>query len=146
MVEKLKCVVSGSFQAKDKIDETIRRLKELGVIVLAPPEGGLYRLDREHGFYPLREERSMSLKQVENRFLRHVRRADFLRVVNPDGYVGPSTRMEMGFALGIRIPVYLQEPLIQSLDFDHSRREMFEVRTLEQIVLEHSIGINRLRG
>lgn len=118
----LKCVISGSFDKfKDVIDKTIDEFVALGVNVLAPEKGWLYIPNQravQKGFRPLPNEIGMTIKQIEESFLTHLANSDFLYVVNPDGYIGNTVSMEIGFAYARQIPIYLQNPVSKLLDLD----------------------------
>lgn len=127
---KLKCVVSGSFRKfKQEIDTAIDEFTDYGVIVLAPDKGWLYipphklyTLD-DINFRPLPTEVDMSVRQIEDNFLDALSKSDFVYVVNPNGYVGNTVSMEIGFAIGLGKPVYSQEPITPNLDIDPMWRE-----------------------
>jgi hypothetical protein len=74
----------------------------------------LYRSDL--GFWPLLEEKNMTIKQVEDGFLRSIKRSDFVYVVNPDGYIGSTVSMEVGFCIGNNIPIYTLKEIDAKLD------------------------------
>jgi len=116
--KELKACVSGSFSKfKPEIDLAIEELKDLGVVVLAPEKGWLYKPPRtifspsESQFRPLTSEAGKKIKQIEDDFLLRVKKSDFLYVVDPGGYVGNSACLEIGFAVANGIPVFLQEKI-----------------------------------
>jgi hypothetical protein len=47
-----------------------------------------------------------SVRLVQDRHLESVRAADFLWLICPDGYVGLSASMEIGYAAGARVPIF----------------------------------------
>lgn len=47
-----------------------------------------------------------SIKAVEDRHLACIQAADFMWVVCPDGYTGPSTCLEIGAAVACGVPVF----------------------------------------
>lgn len=114
---ELTAAISGSFKFKPEIDEACEQFRDYGVVVIAPDAGWLYlpryqlHLPHAEDFRPLPTERHMSPGQVEDTFLEKVREADFLYLFNRDGYVGISASLELGFALGLRKPIYSLEPL-----------------------------------
>lgn len=123
--KELRACVSGSFKKfKPEIDLAIEELGDLGVTVLAPGKGWLYIPPQrilnptDYEFRPLPSEKGMSIKGIEDDFLSSVRKSDFLYVVNPEGYIGEVVNMEIGFALALDIPVFLQEKASQFLDLD----------------------------
>jgi len=142
---ELKCVVSGSFsKAKPEIDLAIEELTDLGVTVLAPEKGWLYKppqrviLPEDRQFRPLPSEVSMNPGQVEDEFLRCITKSDFVYVVNPDGYVGDMVAFEIGFALANGVRVIALNPISTNLDEDpawKARVSKIEVMQLEKVVL-----------
>ena len=114
----LQASVSGSFlKYKPEIDLAIEELTDFGITVLAPEKGWLYIPPQriyskiDYQFRPLPSERNMSIKQIEDEFLSSVKKSDFLYVVNPDGYIGNSVAMEIGFAVAKGKPVFLQKEI-----------------------------------
>lgn len=127
MIEKdIKACVSGSFDKfKPEIDLAIDELNELGVSVLSPSKGWLYKPlhkifnPKEDKFRPLPSETGMGIKQIEDDFLSSIRKSDFLYVINPEGYIGNVVGLEIGFAIASGISVFLQHkinPLIIESD------------------------------
>lgn len=111
-------VVSGSFKFKPEIDQTIEALEETGVKVLEPTRGWLImppfevtRRLQDGQVRPLPTEETLTTKQIEDRFLAALAQADLMYLVNQENYVGSSTGLEIGFALGKDKPIYAQEPL-----------------------------------
>lgn len=126
----LNCVISGSIRKfKPEIDLAIDEFTDLGVMVLAPEKGWLFKPptrlltleDRE--FRPLPSEVNMSVRQIEDSFLHALRRSDFVYIINPGGYVGTSVTLEMGYAMGMGVPIYSKYPIDPNLDLDLSWRE-----------------------
>lgn len=137
-------MVSGSIKKhKPEIDRTIRQFDDLGVRVLAPETGWIARPVWEvlrlpqGGFYPLPSERGMSAGAVEDNFLASLGRADFVYVENPEGYVGNSVALEIGFGLFLGKPIFSRFSIDVSLDQDPiwaSRIARVEVASPEEVV------------
>jgi hypothetical protein len=114
---KLTTTISGSFKFKPEIDTIIEEFTGLNVLVLAPEKGWLLLPTRIHlkfsdeVFKPLPSERDKPIKVVEDEFLSAIKKSDFLYVVCPDGYVGNSSMMEIGFAIALGIPVFASHPI-----------------------------------
>ena len=128
--ENIKATVSGSFDKfKPEIDLAITELQDLGVTVLAPDKGWLYipptgAAKSKEDFRPLPSERYMNPKQVEDSFLNSIRQSDFLYVLNLEGYIGNTVSLEIGFAVALEIPVFMnREPSIL-LDLDERWEEI----------------------
>jgi hypothetical protein len=97
--------VSGSFRRHlPAIQEAVQTLRDLGAVVLSPADPHIAGSFGEFLF--VRSDVRRSIKGVQNRHLEAIGRADFLWLVCPDGYVGQSAAMEIGFAVAARVPVY----------------------------------------
>ena len=109
---EIKGCISGSFKFKPEIDRLIDEFHDLGAVILSPEKGWiampLFRLHQlpHPEFRPLPNELGMSIKGIEDNFLRSVGHSDFLYVANFEGYTGKSTNLEIGFAFGKGVPVY----------------------------------------
>lgn len=101
---KLTCAVSGSFRRfLDDVRSAIRELRALGVRVLSPPSTEVAgELD---GFVMLKGDRG-DPSVIEQAHLQGIARSDFLYVVNPEGYIGRSASLEIGYALACSVPVF----------------------------------------
>lgn len=100
------CVtVSGSFRRHlPAIQDAVHTLREWGVVVLSPADP---RIAGSFGeFLFVRSDIRRSIKGVQNRHLESINRSDLLWLVCPDGYVGQSAAMEIGFAVAAGVPVY----------------------------------------
>lgn len=116
--EHLTCVISGSFKFKPEIDEAYDELMDNGIEVLSPEKGWLYlpphrrlQIEQTGEGRPLPSEQGMTLPQIEDSFLSELGRASFVYLVNMGGYMGESTFLEIGHALGHKKPLYAQQPL-----------------------------------
>lgn len=97
--------VSGSFRRHlPAIQDAVQTLRDRGVVVLSPADP---RIAGSFGdFLFVRSDIRRSIKGVQNRHLESISRSDFLWLVCPDGYVGQSAAMEIGFAVAANVPVY----------------------------------------
>ena len=119
-------VVSGSFaKFKPEIDLAIDEFRDLGVNILAPEKGWLIRpVFRQYNvknfkyFRPLPLEIGKTLKGVEDDYLTALSKSNFVYVVNPEGFIGNSVSLEIGFALGKNIPIYSEKPILSDADVD----------------------------
>ena len=123
IVSELSTCIAGSFKFKPEIDDLIDEFADLGVRVLETTNGWLFAPNSSHQigdvFRPLPSEREMTLRQVEDRFLTAVVQTDFLYVHNPEGYMGGSASLELGFAHGRDIPIFASHPLtLANFEFD----------------------------
>jgi NTP pyrophosphatase (non-canonical NTP hydrolase) len=104
----LTCTISGSFR---------RFLKEIAVkaeecrrngVTVASPKSTV--LAREVNGFVLLERESGTPADLERGHLDAIERSDFLYLVNPGGYVGPSATLEVGYAAARSVPVYCSDP------------------------------------
>jgi hypothetical protein len=105
----LKATVSGSFHRHmPAIYSAVCELRALGVDVLSPSDPRV--VDHMGEFLFVASDRLRSIKLVEDRHLEAIRSSDFLWVVCPDGYTGPSTSGEILAASVLDVPVYSSSP------------------------------------
>jgi hypothetical protein len=86
------------------IYEAVTQLVESGVEVLSPSDPRV--VDQIGDFLFVASDRVRSIKLVEDRHLEAIRASDFLWLVAPDGYVGQSASMEVGYALASGTPIF----------------------------------------
>ena len=101
----LTVTVCGSFRRDpEALRYVCQELAAEGCFRLSPADLDFVAVDR--GFVLAEHERSRQPHEVEAEHLRAMRRADFVWLHSPDGYVGASAAMELGFAHAVGIPVY----------------------------------------
>jgi hypothetical protein len=97
--------VSGSFHRHmGAITTAVHELAALSVRVLSPAEPRVVAQQGEFLFVASDPVRSVRL--VQDRHLESIRAADFLWLVCPDGYVGQSASMEIGYAAAVGVPIF----------------------------------------
>ena len=93
-------VVSGSFRKHLLgIQETIRRFESLDIKVLSPKHAR--PLNPDDAFVFLETDDVHDPGELERRHLEAIRSADALYIFNPDGYIGLSVAMELGWTLAL---------------------------------------------
>jgi NTP pyrophosphatase (non-canonical NTP hydrolase)/nucleoside 2-deoxyribosyltransferase len=107
---KVTATVSGSFRKHfDAIVEKVEELRSSGIEVRSPTS--LLRVNGGTDQFVLLEGDLGSPSEIERRHLAAVSNSAFLYVVNPGGYIGASTAMEIGYAYALGVPVFaLAEP------------------------------------
>jgi hypothetical protein len=125
----LAAAVSGSFHRHmDAIGSAVQELMEHSVRILSPADPRVVAAQGEFLFVASDHVRSVRL--VQDRHLDCIRAADFLWLVCPDGYVGQSASMEIGFAAGAAVPIYgTHQPSDLTL-----RQYVSVVRSIEEAV------------
>lgn len=97
--------VSGSFRrAMRQVQEAVYALTDLGVTVLSPADPRV--VDELGAFLFVASDRLRIVRLVQQRHLQAISMSDFLWLVAPDGYVGISAAMEIGFAIASSVPVF----------------------------------------
>ena len=101
----LAVTVSGSFHRHmGAISAAVQELASLSIRVLSPADPRVVATQGEFLFVASDPVRSVRL--VQDRHLDSVRASDFLWLVCPDGYVGQSASMEIGFAAAVGVPIF----------------------------------------
>jgi len=103
--QNLKAAVSGSFHRHmAAIGAAVEELASRSIRVLSPADPRVVAAQGEFLF--VASDRVRSVRLVQDRHLESIRAADFLWLVCPDGYVGQSASMEVGFAAAARVPIF----------------------------------------
>ena len=101
----LNASVSGSFHRHmEAIATAVHELAALNVRVLSPADPRIVAFQGEFLFVASDPVRSVRL--VQDRHLESIRAANFLWLVCPDGYVGQSASMEIGYAVREGVPIF----------------------------------------
>ncbi len=90
-----------------KMDELIKECKKLGIEVLIPKYA--VKKSSTNGFVYLKGEVGTP-KQLQEKNFDAIARSSFILVVDTHGYIGPSTSMEIGYAIAKGIPIFCTEP------------------------------------
>jgi hypothetical protein len=104
MTRTIRVTVSGSFHRHmEAIASAVAELQEYGAQVLSPADPRI--VDQKDEFLFVASDRLRSVRLVQDRHLEAIRSSNFLWLVSPDGYVGQSASMEIGFAAAMGVPV-----------------------------------------
>ncbi|MDP2703990.1 MAG: MazG nucleotide pyrophosphohydrolase domain-containing protein [bacterium] len=113
MPKKLSVVVSGSFcRSFEGISETVRAFESLGVEVLSPKASKVINPGEE--FAVLETDDTSDPQTLEQRHLDAITAADALYLYDPEGYIGDSSKMELGWAIALGKPVFCKELVADS--------------------------------
>ena len=97
--------VSGSFHRHmAAITAAVHELASLSIRVLSPADPRVVAAQGEFLFVASDPVRSVRL--VQDRHLESIRAANFVWLICPDGYVGQSASMEVGFAAAVGVPIF----------------------------------------
>src|SRR6266851_9396023 len=109
----LTATVSGSFHRHlTAIYTAVGELREAGVDVLSPADPRV--VDHIGEFLFVASDRLRSIHLVQDRHLECIANSSFLWLVAPDGYVGPSASMELGYAVAAKTPIFSDSSLNDS--------------------------------
>ena len=101
--------VSGSFRrAMPNVQEAVHELTDMGVRVLSPADPRV--VDAFGEFLFVASDRMRTIRLVQNRHLAAIAASDFLWLVAPEGYIGVSASMEIGYATAIGTPIFSTTP------------------------------------
>lgn len=103
-LEPLSAAVSGSFRRHlDEVAAAVLALEQAGARVLSPRS--TMPAAMVDGFVVLSGDTG-SPREIQERHLAAIAAADFLWLVCPDGYVGASALLEVGYARALGVPVF----------------------------------------
>ena len=106
---KIRVTVSGSFHRHLRsIQEAVELFSAHGAIVLSPADPRV--VDRFGEFLFVASDIRRSIRGVQNRHLDAIDSSAFLWLECPDGYVGSSAAMEVGYAIAAGVPVVSSSP------------------------------------
>jgi nucleoside 2-deoxyribosyltransferase len=105
----VRVTVSGSFRkAMSAVQQSVAALTDAGAIVLSPSDPRV--VDEFGDFLFVASDRLRVIRTIQDRHLAAIAASNLLWVVCPDGYIGPSTATEIGFALAKRVPIMASTP------------------------------------
>jgi hypothetical protein len=104
----LMVTVSGSFHRHmEAIAKAVETFNARGVRVLSPSDPRV--VDSVGSFLFVASDKHRSIRLVQDRHLAAISQSDFLWLVSPDGYVGQSASLEIGFAIAFGIPIFCEK-------------------------------------
>lgn len=107
--QSVQVAVSGSFHRHmEAIADAVADLADRGHVVLSPSDPRV--VDSFGDFLFVASDIQRSIRLVQSRHLQAIAMADFLWLACPDGYVGTSASMEVGFAVALGKHIYSTTP------------------------------------
>jgi NTP pyrophosphatase (non-canonical NTP hydrolase) len=104
-IDELDIVLCGTFRKDiEGLRRSFEQLKDLGFNVLSP--SNLDIVKETNGFVYMRGEETQAADRLELRHLDAIERARLVWLHAPEGYVGPTAALELGFARASGIPVF----------------------------------------
>lgn len=116
--------LSSSLRFKQRIRETIRRFREIGITALFPNlDSGIDKdkLDME------------TMKGLCQDHFQAIDDSDALYVIDPEGYIGTLVTVEIGYSLGKGKPVYFSETT-NTLDLDSLPEDVIPLDSLDRFL------------
>jgi len=108
-----KVTVSGSFHRHiDHIYDDVKEFKHRNVKVVSPEYPVV--ADEINSFLFIESDFHRSIKHVQDRHLTAISISDFLWLTCPDGIIGTSASLEVGFAIAINKPIYCRTSILDS--------------------------------
>jgi len=102
--------ICGSFRrGQDQLHQAHQELLDHGCIILSPK--ALHWVAETEGFVFAEHELHSTPAEVEERHLKTIDEADMIWLHNPDGHLGISAAVEIGYAHAVGTPVFSQRPL-----------------------------------
>jgi hypothetical protein len=100
--------VCGSFRrAMSAVQDAVYSLTDAGARVLSPADPRV--VDQFGDFLFVASDRVRAIKLVQSRHLAAIEASDFVWLVAPDGYIGQSGAMEIGYAVAVGTPIFSSE-------------------------------------
>lgn len=107
-MKNIKIVISGSFRKHyNGIKNLIEQFESIGIDVLSPNTSKI--INPKDQFVILESDTTLNPQDLEQKHLDLISEADALYVYNPNGYVGLSTSMEIGWAISKGKTIYSHE-------------------------------------
>lgn len=101
-------VISGSYRkGVEALKRAYEEFKDLGYQILSPSNISI--VSEIDGFVYMKGEETETPARIEDRHLEAIQRSNFVWLHAPDGYVGPTAALEVGYANAIGVPVYAQQ-------------------------------------
>jgi NTP pyrophosphatase (non-canonical NTP hydrolase) len=102
-------VISGSFSRHyDEIKKLIAEFEAIGIEVLSPKASKI--INPGEKFAILETDDTDDFRVLEQRHLDAISKADAFYLCNPDGYLGDSVKLELGWALASGKPIFCIVP------------------------------------
>jgi NTP pyrophosphatase (non-canonical NTP hydrolase) len=101
-------VISGSYRKDfESLIHTYEEFRDLGCRILSP--SNVVIVSESDGFVYMKGEETETPEKIEDRHLDAILKANFVWLHTPEGYVGPTAALEVGFAHAAGVPVYAKE-------------------------------------
>ncbi len=122
-----KIIISGSMKYASKIEQAMNDLESLGFEALFP-----------NFVYTPKNGKNITMEEKEMLAWAHyekIEEADFMYCIVEDGYIGTSVKMEIGYALALKKPIYYSQ-LSNDEDLNFYCKKVISLEELEKFKLE----------
>ena len=99
----MKIVLGCSMKYRDLVQETISKLETLGLEPIFPNLN--YSTDNKDDANTIEEKKRLATEHYEA-----IDKADVVYLITPQGYMGTSCKLELGYAIAKGKPIYFSEP------------------------------------
>ncbi|ACO33776.1 MULTISPECIES: MazG nucleotide pyrophosphohydrolase domain-containing protein [Acidobacterium] len=101
-------VISGTYRKDfETLKRTYEEFRDLGCDVLSPSSVTI--VSEDDGFVYMKGEEQETPTRIEERHLSAIQKSNFVWLHAPNGYVGPTSALEIGFAHAAGVPVFAME-------------------------------------
>lgn len=110
-IEKINIALCGSFRKDvEGLKEIFTKLKDFHFNIISPVSIDI--MNEKDGFVFMRGETCFTPENIEKYHLFNIRKADFVWLFAPDGYIGYTALTEIGFAKSIGKKIFSESLLI----------------------------------
>lgn len=99
----MKIVIGSSMKYQDLIKATMKNFNIIGIIPLFPNLN--YIAENKDDAHTMEEKKKLALEHYAA-----IDEADSVYLITPDGYMGTSLKLELGYAVAKNKPIYFSEP------------------------------------
>ena len=99
----MKIAIGCSMKYRDLVRETVARLEKIGITALFP-NIDYSAENKDHADTPA-EKKCLALEHYAA-----IDQADSIYLLTPDGYMGTSCKLELGYAIAKNKPIFFSEP------------------------------------
>jgi NTP pyrophosphatase (non-canonical NTP hydrolase) len=108
-IDELDVVLCGTFRRDIAgLRRSFEQLKDLGFNVLSPLNVDI--VNEKNGFVYMHGEETQTAESLELKHLEAIERSRLVWLHSPEGYVGPTAALELGFAKASGIPIFSESP------------------------------------
>jgi nucleoside 2-deoxyribosyltransferase len=132
-------VLCGSGKLREEIFAAAKYLGDSGVDVLIPP---LHRIEQLVEGRP-EECRELAWKGATFAHFNRIEKADIVFIVNPNGYIGPSTTLELGYAVALRKYIVAMMPDNQEIAKNVLLDKVLEITDVAEACKELAKSLGR---